>query len=300
MESADPAASARSVCYRHPDRETYIRCTRCDRLICPDCMISASVGFQCPECVKEGRASVRQARTAFGASVTQSGIVTQTLVALCVVGYVLQLAIPTFTSRFELSGLRIANGEWWRLITGGFLHGGVMHLLFNMFALLMVGRQLEEQLGRVRFGVLYATSLVAGSTVSYVFSPGAYLGVGASGAIFGLFGGLIVVARRMNWQLNTLIGLVVINFLIPFVVPNVDWHAHVGGLLAGLIVTTAFAYAPTKIRDVTAAVAVVAVLVGCGVAVAARSTAIKTDPRFSIFFDDLNSYLPLDEYRPFP
>ena len=301
IESADQADSARSVCYRHPDRETYIRCGRCDRLICPDCMTSASVGFQCPECVKEGQASVRQPRTVFGASAeTRRPVVTETLVALCLAGYALQIAIPTFTARFELSGLRIANGEWWRLFTGGFLHGGLMHLAFNMWALLIVGRQLEPQLGRVRFGVLYAVSLLAGSTVSYCFSPAVYLGVGASGAIFGLFGGLIVVARRMNWQLNALIGLVLINFLVPFVVPNVDWRAHVGGLLAGLIVTAAFAYSPPGLRIVIPAVVIAAIVVGCVVAVTARSQEIHNDPRYAIVFQLPDIYLPLDEYRPFP
>ena len=301
MESAGPAASARSVCYRHPDRETYIRCGRCDRPICPDCMVSASVGFQCPECVKQGSASVRKARTVFGAEAGQRRpLVTETLVALCVAGYVLQVAIPTVTARFELSGLRIANGEWWRLFTGGFLHGGVMHLAFNMWALLLVGRQLELQLGRVRFGVLYAVSLLAGSTASYVFSPANYLGVGASGAIFGLFGGLIIVARRMNWQLNALIGLVLVNFLIPFVVPNVDWRAHVGGLVAGLLVTTAFAYSPAGLRTALSAAVVLSIVAVCAVAVTSRSQAIRNDPRFAVVFQFPDEFLPLDDYRPFP
>ncbi len=301
MEPAESAAPQRSVCYRHSDRETYIRCGRCDRLICPDCMTSASVGFQCPECVHDGKTSVRQARTVFGADASvRRAIVTETLVAACVACYALQIAIPTFTARFELSGLRIANGDWWRLFTGGFLHGGLIHLAFNMWALLLVGRQLELQLGRVRFGALYAVSLLAGSTASYVFSPATYLGVGASGAIFGLFGGLIVVARRMNWQLNALVGLVLVNFLIPFVVPNVDWRAHVGGLVAGLVLTTAFAYSPAGLRIVLPAVVIAVVSVGCAVAVTQRSQAIRNDPEFAFVFESPDQYLPLQEYRPFP
>ena len=301
MESAEPAAAARSVCYRHPERETYIRCGRCDRPICPDCMVSASVGFQCPECVKAGNVAVRQPRTVFGASAdVRSSIVTRTLIGLSVVGYFFQLLIPTVTARYELSGLRIADGEWWRLITGGFLHGGLMHLAFNMWALFVVGRQLEQQLGRLRFSLLYAASLLAGSTASYLFSPANYLGVGASGAIFGLFGGLIVVARRMNWQLNALIGLVVVNFLLPFVVPNVDWRAHVGGLIAGIVVTTAFAYSPARVRTVVVAVVLAVLVAGCASAVAWRSQVIQTDPRFAVLFELPDQFPPPDEYRPFP
>src|SRR4029079_17371148 len=123
---ATGGSSAEGVptCYRHPGRETYIRCARCDRPICPDCMVSASVGFQCPECVAEGAAAQRSATTVFGGTVhARESLVTMTLVGICVVTYVLQIAIPTFTARFWNLGIAVADGEAYRLITSGFLHG---------------------------------------------------------------------------------------------------------------------------------------------------------------------------------
>lgn len=245
-------------------------------------MVSASVGFQCPECVREGNASVREAKTVFGAAAGEKPpVVTRVLIALSVIGYGLQLAVPELTNRFDTFGVAVAFGEWWRLFTSGFLHGGLMHLAFNMWALFVVGQQLERQLGWARYLALYLVCLLGGSTVSYFFSSPESSSVGASGAIFGLFGGLFVVARRMNWELNGVIGIVVINFAIPFFVPNIDWRAHVGGLVTGLLVTSVFAYAPVRFRTIAPVLAIGLVTLTCGAIVAAHSHAIQQIPELS-------------------
>ena len=298
---AGAADAVAPVCYRHPTRETHIRCARCDRPICPECMVSASVGFQCPECVQEGRRTVRQVRTVFGGKVYERpGLVTTVIVGLCVAAYVLQIAIPSLTGRFEMFGLAVASGEWWRLFTAGFLHLSVLHILFNMWGLWVLGRPLESMLGRARFAVLYAVSLFVGSTVSYVFASPQGASVGASGAIFGLAGGMIVVAKRMHWNLNWLVGIVALNFLLPFMVPDIDWHAHVGGLVAGLIVTAAFVYPPRTYR-IAAAVAVVLVVSALSVGlVVHRSQQIRQDPQFASVFQLGGGFTGDGDFRPFP
>jgi membrane associated rhomboid family serine protease len=294
--SADATAP---VCYRHPTRETYIRCVRCDRPICPECMISASVGFQCPECVAQGRRTVRQTRTVFGGRVPERpGVVTTTLVVVCVVMWLLQIAIPSMTGHLEIYGLAVASGQWWRLVTATFLHLSILHILFNMWGLWVLGRPLEEQLGRVRFATLYATSLVAGSTASYLFANPLGASAGASGAIFGLAGGLMVVARRLNWNFNWLVGIVALNFLLPFMVGGIDWHAHVGGLVAGVLVATAFTYAPKPQRIAISALAVVLVLAACVGLVAYRTHQIREDPTYGSVFQLGGTFPDGGDFRP--
>ena len=283
-EPERPAGStgAPPQCYRHAGRETYIRCSRCDRPICPDCMVSAAVGFQCPECVAQGRSTQRAPRTVFGGTVHQrTGAVTTTLIGVCVVVFALQVAIPSFTGRFWLLGVEVAGGQWYRLFTAGFLHASVLHILFNMWALWVVGRPMEALLGRGRFLALYTCSLLAGSTASYLFGNPLTPGLGASGAIFGLFGGMLVVARRMRWNLAGLVALVGINLALPFFSPGIDWHAHVGGLVAGTAVTAAMVFPPPRLR-MAATVAACAVLVGvCVGLVAWRDAQIQGDPQLA-------------------
>ncbi len=293
------ADSAAPVCYRHPTRETYIRCVRCDRPICPECMISASVGFQCPECVARGRKSVRTTRTVFGGKVHERpGLVTTSLIVTCVAVWLLQIAIPSLTGHFEIFGLAVASGQWWRLVTATFLHLSIIHILFNMWGLSVLGRPLEAMLGRVRFATLYATSLIAGSTASYVFASPLGASAGASGAIFGLAGGLIVVARRMQWDFRWLVGIVALNFLLPFVVGSIDWHAHVGGFLAGLIVTAAFTYPPKPQRVAASAAVVVLVLGACIGLVTYRTNQIREDPTYGSVFQLGGTFPDGGDFRP--
>jgi membrane associated rhomboid family serine protease len=248
-----PAAASAPTCYRHPGRETHVRCTRCERPICPDCMVSAAVGFQCPECVREGNKGVRTGRTVFGGSVTADpGYITRALVAVNVVAYLAEWVLGSdFYARLWLLGGvpgvgGVADGEWYRLITSAFLHDphNPLHVFLNMYALWMLGPPLEQTLGRWRFLVLYLLSAVGGNVASYVFSSPLQPSLGASGAIFGLLGAFFVVSRRLNRDASVLYGVLILNLVIGFVVPRIDWRAHLGGLVTGAVVAAIMAYAP--------------------------------------------------------
>ena len=251
---SDPA-----VCYRHPDREAHIRCVRCERRICPECMIPASVGFQCPECVREGNKNVRQARTVFGGRVTDDpGWVSKVLIGINVVAFVLQQSVSGFTTRFFDIGLAfdpatqqtigVADGEYYRLLTSAFLHENVFHIALNMYALYLFGPPVEAALGRVRFAVLYLVSAIGGSALSYAFANPNQPSLGASGAVFGLLGAFLVINRRLGRDTSGVMVLLAINFVFGFLVPRIDWRAHLGGLIAGALCSLAFAYAPEKRR----------------------------------------------------
>jgi membrane associated rhomboid family serine protease len=273
----EPEVTAPSVptCYRHPDRETYVRCTRCERPICPDCMHSASVGFHCPDCVREGSRSQRPLRTVFGGRVRgDAAMVTRTLIVINVVMFLLQHAVPGLESRLLLNVGAVASGEYYRLLTAAFLHGGVAHIFFNMYLLLLIGSQLEAALGRWRFTTLYLVSALGGSAASYLFNPLGYSALGASGAVFGLFGALYVVSRRLGTDVTGITWLIVLNLALGFIVKGIDWRAHVGGLLTGAVLAAAYAYAPRSLRlpsQVGVSLAVVGVLT---LAVVVRTTTL--------------------------
>jgi membrane associated rhomboid family serine protease len=267
------------TCYRHPDRETYIRCTRCERPICPDCMNAAPVGFQCPECVREGRASVRQPRTPLGGEIVVRGdLVTKILIGLNVAVFLIGLVSSGVAPRLGLfySGLYngepigVADGEWWRLLTATFLHVSLFHLLLNMYALWILGQALEPVLGRWRFTALYFISALAGSAVSLLALPPGTMSLGASGAVFGLFGALFVIMRRLGRDLSGLIAVLAINVVLVFIFSGIDWRAHLGGLVTGSFLAAAFAYAPRGQRTAWSVGACVVALVGIGLLVAVR------------------------------
>lgn len=263
-------------------------------------MVSAAVGFQCPDCVAEGRKTQRPARTVFGGAVHERPeIVTTVLIGACVVAFALQVAIPSFTGMFWMRGVDVAAGQWYRLITAGFLHVSVVHIGFNMWALWVVGRPLESMLGRVRFIALYGVSLLAGSSVSYLFGNPLGPSLGASGAIFGLFGGMIVVARRMHWNLSGLVAIVAINLALPFFSSGIDWHAHVGGLVAGAATTAAMAYAPQSARIVASVAACVLVVAASVVLVGVHTQQICNDPDPNIAgYCTLDGPPPEQDFRP--
>lgn len=268
----DTASAEPATCYRHPDREAYVRCVRCERRICPDCMIPASVGFQCPECVKSGNKEVRTARTIFGGRVTDDpGWVSKVIIGLNVVAYVFQQASDEFTRRFYDIGavppppfgdpvIGVAAGEYYRLLTSAFLHGGIVHLLLNMYALYLFGPQLEAALGRLRFIVLYVVSALGGSALSYAFASPVQPSLGASGAVFGLLGAYLVINRRLGRDNTGVLMLLAINLAYGFLVPNIDWRAHVGGLVTGGLVAAVIAYAPAKRRGLVQAAGIGLVL----------------------------------------
>jgi len=251
------ATQAAPYCYRHPSRETSIACTRCGRPICPDCMIPASVGFQCPECVRDGHRTQGVARTALGGRLSprQSGV-TLTLIAINVVCFIAEQASNAFELRFSLvpiSGFAspyagVAHGEYYRLVSAMFLHANITHILFNMWALYVVGQPLEAMLGRARFIVLYFLSGLAGSAVAYLFAQPQSQTLGASGAIFGLFGALFVLGRKMRFDIRPIGITIAINLAITFAVPGISWEGHLGGLAGGAALAAAWAYAPRQRR----------------------------------------------------
>lgn len=236
------------TCYRHPDRATYVRCTRCNRYICPECMRDAAVGHQCAECVGEGVRSVRQARTQFGGVPANTPLVTYVLIGINVVMFALQMAVPGLQRELVLNSPAVADGEAYRLLTSAFLHYGPMHIVFNMWALYVIGPPLEAALGRLRFATLYFMSALGGSVVVYLLSSLGAQTAGASGAVFGLFGATFVVGKKLNMDTRWVIGLIAINLVITFVVPNISWQGHLGGLVTGAVIAAAYAYAPRKNR----------------------------------------------------
>ena len=240
---------AEPVCPRHLDRVSYVRCQRCGRPTCPDCQRSAAVGIQCVDCVREGQKSVRMPRTQFGAKVTPGGrpVVTLTIIVIAVGVWLLQQVSPQVTR--ELAFVPVLGAtEPWRFLSAAFLHGPIFHILFNMFALWQIGQYLEPMLGRVRFAIIYMVS-AAGGSVGYLLLasppplPLTQAGidgsnwmtpvVGASGAVFGLFGALLVLNRHLGRSSGPMFGLLAINAVLGFVVPGIAWQAHLGGVLTG-------------------------------------------------------------------
>lgn len=284
--SQSPAAPAVPTCYRHAGRETHIRCTRCQRPICPDCMISAAVGFQCPNCVREGSKDVRVPRTRLGGKAqANTDVVTKALIGInlgvFLLGYLggnpLQARLVLIGQGFsaDIGGpVGVANGEWYRLLTAAFLHIDLLHLALNMFALWIFGSQLEPILGRSRFLTLYLLCGLAGSAASYAFLPTGHSALGASGAIFGLVGATLVILRRLRYDISTTVTFLGLSLLIGFMLPSIDWRGHLGGLVAGLVLGLAFAHAPAKQRALVNGVAIASVAVATVLVVLARTAAL--------------------------
>jgi membrane associated rhomboid family serine protease len=269
---------ANPTCYRHPDRTTYIRCTRCNRPICPECMRDAAVGHQCEECVRGGAKAVRQPRP----PQRTTPVITYGLIAINVVMFVLETVSSGVQSELVLRSPAVANGDLYRLLTSAFMHYGLTHLLFNMYALLIVGPPLEVWLGRLRFGALYALSALGGSVLVYLLSPLNAATAGASGAVFGLFGASFVVGKRLNLDVRWVVGLIAINLAFTFVIPlmggqNISWQGHIGGLVTGALVAAAYAYAPRERRTVIQVSVTVAVLVVFALLIWWRTSELLTE-----------------------
>jgi membrane associated rhomboid family serine protease len=252
------------VCPRHPDRVAYVRCQRCGRPTCPECQRAAAVGVQCVDCVQQQASTVRSATTVFGGRVTDRPVVSMVIIAICVLVWIGQQAVPGLTRDIAFVPA-LGESEPWRFITSAFAHSPrqVMHIVFNMLALWLVGGQyLELLLGRTRYAALYLLSAVGGSVVYLLLSwppsqtdafggidPGHWftLAVGASGAVFGLFGALLVLNRKLGRSSAGMYLTVLINAVIGFVVPGIAWQAHLGGFLTGAAV--AAVVAATSDRD---------------------------------------------------
>ncbi|MGW7416242.1 rhomboid family intramembrane serine protease [Streptomyces sp. NPDC054863] len=256
-------------CYRHTDRETGIRCTRCEKPICTDCMIDASVGFQCPDCVRNGSGTghaptANQPRNIAGTAVSSgdSRLVTKILVGLNLAVFALVYIPGTgerIVSDFYLLGAwpapptfvfdGVAAGEWYRLFTSMFLHQEIWHIAFNMLGLWWLGGPLEAALGRARFIGLYVLSGLAGSALTYAVAAPNQPSLGASGAIFGLLGATAVLMKRMNYDMRPVIALLVINLIFTFGGSNIAWEAHIGGLVGGVLITLGLIGAPRDKRN---------------------------------------------------
>ena len=268
------------TCFRHPGRETYVSCVRCGRPACPDCLRSAAVGQQCVDCVREGNRGVRRGGTVFGGRPSTGAAVTWTLVGINVLLYIVELAHPSLGDAWAMVGKArlsaggplegVAQGQWYRLISAAFLpppglNGyGPLDIIFNMWALILVGPALERLLGPVRFLAIFLVSALGGSVLFYWLAPANQAALGASGAIFGLFGAWFVVSRRLHLDSRAIVAILVLNLVIGFVGHSIiAWQAHVGGLIAGALLAAAYAYAPRANRALIqggATVVIVAIL----------------------------------------
>ncbi|MEW2510265.1 rhomboid family intramembrane serine protease [Streptomyces sp. NPDC046870] len=263
--SAQDAARSVPVCYRHPDRETGVRCTRCDRPICPECMISASVGFQCPDCVREGSGTghapaASRPRTVAGGTVTADPrLLTKILIGINLAVFIAVQADRSLLDHLVLYGAwppkpfaptsGVAGGEWYRFVTSMFAHEEYWHVGFNMLSLWWIGGPLEAALGRARYLAVYFVSGLAGGALTYLLTAPQTASLGASGAIFGLFGATAVLMRRLNYDMRPVIALLVINLIFTFNPSmNIAWQAHIGGLVAGVVTGYAMVHAPREKR----------------------------------------------------
>jgi membrane associated rhomboid family serine protease len=241
-----------TVCYRHPDRPTGLSCSECGRFICAECSIDAPVGQRCPECAKPtGRHRVIDARRIVAGPSFQTSPVTFTLIAINVALFLVALGSASIDRRlfndFSAYNYAISHGEWWRILTAAFLHLNTVHILFNMYALYLFGPRLEQQVGSVAFASLYFASAAGGGAASYLLGPLNQASVGASGAIFGLFGAWMFVAYQLRKtqmgrvMFNQLILLLVLNLALPLVATSIDWRAHAGGFVIGLLIAALWA-----------------------------------------------------------
>lgn len=260
-------------CYRHPERETGVSCTRCGRPICPECMADAAVGFHCPECVRGSGAQVRRPTGRFGGGIVGDGaLVTKVLIGINLLVFVLTQYVD---KKLQLTlglaslvpapgvGLYLAAGpsEWYRLVTAMFVHSSELHIAMNMISLWVIGPQLERVLGRVRYLALYLVSGLAGNALAYLVSGDYLYSMGASGAIFGLLGATVVLFRVNRVPLGPVIALIVFNLVITFSVPRIDWRAHIGGLVAGAVTAVGMMYAPRAHRNLVQWLTVAAMVV---------------------------------------
>lgn len=250
----DQAYNPANYCYRHPDRQSFILCQRCGRTICTECQTPAAVGVHCPECVREQRMQFAANRRASGAP---SGITvarrrfamldqkaTVVIVAVSVLIWLLdQVTRGFFTQLFFFNAAYLPTQPW-RMVTSLFVHSGFLHIAFNMWAVFIFGRMLENMLGTWRFLALYFLAGLGGSMAVTLIAPGSSV-VGASGAIFGLFAAFFMLQRSLGGNAVSLLVIIGLNLLIGFLPgTNISWQAHVGGIAVGFL--TGYVFAKTR------------------------------------------------------
>jgi len=249
-------------CYRHPDRETGLSCSDCGRPICADCAIFAPVGIRCPDHAGVRRAATtklkpKPVRRAPGiALATGNAPITKALIAINVLIYLIGasqgggLSDPgssinqpgSLYRHMVLFGPYVPHGGWYRLVTAMFLHENLLHIGFNMYALWVIGRVVEQYLGTTRYIGLYFVSGLAGSAGALLQTPITPV-LGASGAIFGILGAMMILEYQMTGRLaGQALTLVVINLVLSFVIPGISWGGHVGGLIGGILIMLAYAH----------------------------------------------------------
>lgn len=261
MTSADFARNRDNFCYRHPDRQSFVLCQRCLRTVCPECQIAAPVGVICPECLREQQQArtdtQRRAERRWGrrnaattvAPLHGTPVVTYWIIGVTVAAYLAQL-VPgspveewfTYNSVFLIP--QLGHFQPWRLLTVLMVHASWLHIGLNMLALWMIGRILEPLVGHARLLVMYVISGIGGSVAVALLAPGTSV-IGASGAIFGLFGALLIIGRHIGANVTGIAVVIGINFAFPFVLGllqgslasvQISWQAHLGGLIAGCVV----------------------------------------------------------------
>lgn len=262
-------ATAAPVCYRHPDRSTLLRCSRCDRPICVSCSIDATVGQRCPECVREeGTQKVIPKERVMSRSAGAPA--TKAFIGLAAIFFVLTEFAGMRQTLFEALAqinFLVGEGEWWRIFTPVLLHASITHIAFNMWALWVLGPQIERGVGTWPFVGAYLASAGVGGAFAYFLGGPTDVAVGASGAIFGLFG------IWLNWAVrrrNTAYGrallrqigfLLLLNAALPLLIPNIAWEAHLGGLIAGFVIGELWSRATNPLARVMVTVVVAALAV---------------------------------------
>lgn len=285
--SEGPAATGVPTCYRHPDRETWIRCQRCEKPICPDCMRDAAVGFHCPDCVREASKGSRQNRAMYGGersadprltsyvliginalvwlAITATGGNGSRLVALLSLAPRGRCELTDGSGRYYPSvpdagvcstlpvtewQAGVSDGGWWQMVTSMFTHVDVWHIALNMMALYILGPALERIMGRTRFLMVYLVGGLAGSVmVLWLSDPGGST-LGASGAVYALLGGLLVTFRKARLDTSWLMQNLALGVVITVVGWRyISWQGHLGGLLGGIVVAAIIAYSPRAHRS---------------------------------------------------
>jgi membrane associated rhomboid family serine protease len=272
-------ASTATTCYRHPNRETGVSCSSCGRPICPDCMTPTPVGMRCPECSRQ-RTKVRTAAT-----LRRDPQLTYVLIAINVIVFV-AMAVSgggldgrggTVYRNGVLFGPLVDAGDWWRIVTAGFLHSGPLHLAFNMYFLYFLGTLLEPEIGRPRFAVIYFVSLIGGSFGALLVSPDTPV-LGASGAVFGLMGAAILAlrARGIDPMQSGLGVTLLLNLGITFLIPGISIGGHIGGLVSGGIVGYLLFEVAARRRTSMAPILAVCVVLGVALAIGCIAVAGTT------------------------
>jgi membrane associated rhomboid family serine protease len=276
-----------ATCYRHPSRETGVSCSNCGRPICPDCMTTTPVGMRCPECSRQ-RTPVKTIR-----NTVSRPEVTLALIVINVAVFIAE-GSPSFNGHpsgtvYEkgaligsipgISDIGVAHGQWWRLISGGFLHESLLHIGFNMYVLYVLGQMLEPALGRVKFGVIYGVALLTGSLGALLVSPHAVT-VGASGAVFGIMGAAAVEmrARQIPLMQSGVGTLILINLVLSFTFSNISWGGHVGGLIGGALAAFLLHEGERRRAQTLAMAACALIAVGAVGGAIATSKASEEDP----------------------